>query len=109
MKTNLEIVKDTIAEFSDRKFGSDRPFTAPLHHLKKEVNEAIESGEMEEFADMQLLLLDSFRKKFPNSTTEELLNLCMMKIELCEKRIWGMPDENGVIEHVRYKLKNKII
>ncbi len=98
----LEIVKNAISEFSDRKFGTDRPFTAPLHHLKKEVNEAIESGEIEEFADMQLLLLDSFRKKFPNSTTEDLLNVCMDKIQTCEKRIWGKPDKNGVVEHVRY-------
>ena len=90
-----------IADFSDRTFGENRPFTAPLHHLKKEVDEAIESGELDEFADMQLLLLDAFRKKFPSLKTGDLLDRCKVKIMICEKREWGQPDENGVIEHMR--------
>lgn len=42
MKT-LEFVKNRIAAFSDEKFGAEGSFTAPLHHMKKEVEEAIEN------------------------------------------------------------------
>lgn len=97
----LEEIKNMIAEFSDRKFGSDRPFTAPLYHMKKEIDEAIEGGDIEEFADIMLLLLDAFRKRFPNLPTNDLLDLCEEKIHVCEKREWGKPDKNGVIEHLR--------
>jgi len=97
----LDELKNAIAEFSDTSFGKERPFTAPLHHLKKEVDEAIESGELEEFADMQLLLIDAFRKRFPDSSTAMLLDSCMQKVKICKERKWGKPDENGVVEHIR--------
>lgn len=98
---NLEFVKLEIAEFSDRKFGKERPFTAPLHHLKKEVDECIESGDLEEYADCLLLLMDAFRKKYPNYHSDILIQACLNKIRKCENRIWGEPDENGVIEHIK--------
>lgn len=102
MEKTIEEIKDMIAAFSDEKFGKERPFTAPLHHLKKEVDEAIESGEIEEFVDMQLLLLDAYRKRFPDFPVQTLLNCCREKIEIAlPKRKWGVPDENGVVEHIR--------
>lgn len=97
----FDLLKDAIAEFSDRKFGVDRPYTAPLHHLKKEVDEAIEYGNILEFADMLLLLLDAFRKQFPTLNTENLIDASFEKIAICEKRKWNTPDGNGVIEHIR--------
>lgn|GEM_PF-893548 len=97
----IQSVSNNIATFSDEVFGIDRPFTAPLHHMKKEVDEAIESGDKEEFADLLLLLLDAYRKKFPLNTTQDLLNESQDKIEICKSRKWSKPDENGVIEHIR--------
>lgn len=102
MKTiSFEYVKQRITLFSDTVFGKNRPFTAPLHHLKKEVDEAIESGELEEFVDMQLLILDAFRMKYPDLSTEYLLRACDKKIDKLYKRKWGVPDKNGVVEHIR--------
>lgn len=99
----LEEIKNMVAKFSDETFGTERPFTAPLYHLKKEVDEAIESGEMEEFVDMQLLLLDAFRKRFPELTTQDLLDFCHEKITVVlPARRWGKPDKNGVFEHIRH-------
>lgn len=98
---SLDEIKDKIAEFSDKTFGKDRPYTAPLHHLKKEVVEAIESGEIEEFVDCLLLLLDAYRKRFPDFDTQILLNCCDEKIQTLYKRRYGKPDENGVVEHIR--------
>lgn len=100
--TTLEDIKNLVAKFSDETFGEERPFTAPLYHLKKEIDEAIENGEMEEFVDMQLLLLDAFRKRYPNLTAQDLLDFCKEKIEvILPSRRWGKPDRNGVIEHIR--------
>lgn len=98
----IEEIKEMIAKFSDENFGNKRPFTAPLYHLKKEVDEAIESGEIEEFVDMTLLLIDAYRKRFPDFPVQTLLNCCEEKIVLTlPKRKWGKADENGVIEHIR--------
>jgi hypothetical protein len=100
--TNLEDIKNLIAKFSDDTFGTERPFTAPLYHLKKEIEEAVESGAMEEFVDMLCLLLDAYRKRFPELTTQDLLDFCREKIEVVlPARTWGKPDQHGVIEHIR--------
>jgi len=101
MNKNFEQIKDLIAEASDKLFGTERDFTAPLYHLKKEVEEAIESGEIEEFVDMQLLLLDSYRKRFPDFDTQVFLNCCEEKIQTLYRRKYQAPDEHGVIEHIR--------
>ena len=97
----LDELMKRVAEFSDTTFGTDRPFTAPLYHLKKEVDEAIESGEHSEFADCLMLVLDAYRKKFPNSSTDNLIQEASRKVDICYTREWGAPDENGVREHIR--------
>lgn len=100
-KITLENVKLAIAEFSDRKFGKERPYTSPLYHLKLEVQETIEDGDIMEYADCLLLLMDSFRMKYPGKHSDELLKACFDKLEICETRKWGEPDENGVFQHIK--------
>lgn len=98
--TKLDIIRARISEFSNTKFGK-RPYTAPLYHMTKEVLEAIDSGEPEEYADILLLLLDSWSKRFPGISTDELLRAAEEKIEVLWTRKYGEPDENGVYEHIR--------
>ena len=87
--TNLEDIKNLIAKFSDETFGDERPYTAPLLHLKKEVETAMQTGDIEDFVDMLCLMLDAFRKKFPETPTESLLLLCKKKMEvLIESHTW---------------------
>lgn len=87
--TNLEDIKNLVARFSDETFGEDRQYDAVLYHLKKEVETGIVNGEIEDFVDMQCLLLDAFRKRFPNTPTESLLRLCIKKMEvLTESHRW---------------------
>lgn len=97
----LQIILTDVAEFSDSTFGSGRPFTAPLHHLKKEVDEVIESGAVDEYADCLLLLLDSYRKRHPELDADDLIEAAYQKLKVCRQRKWGNADENGVIEHIR--------
>lgn len=98
---NVEKVRQECSKFSDTTFGVDRPYTAPLNHLKKEVDEVIQSGDIMEYADCMLLLLDSFNKKYRELHTDVLFQACMKKIEINKSRKWAEPDENGVVEHIR--------
>lgn len=87
--TTLEDIKNLVAHFSDETYGEDRPYTAVLYHLKKEVETGIQTGEIEDFVDMQCLLLDAFRKRFPDVQTQTLIDLCKEKIEvIIPARTW---------------------
>jgi hypothetical protein len=65
------------------------------------VDEVLEDGDIGEYADCLLLLIDSYRKKFPNVPTSFLLGAANAKIDILETRTWQKPDENGVFEHIR--------
>lgn len=102
-----------ISNWSDATFGENQRNPAILYHLKKEVNELIESVELYEenkpnttllndvkleFADAFILLLDSaFHIGF---TSEDIYKIIYCKLEINKSRKWGKPDENGVIEHI---------
>ncbi len=87
--TNINDIKELVAKFSDESFGKDRPFTAPLLFLQYEVETLKESGEMEDFVDCFILLLDSFRKRFPDVPAEKLLEFSKEKIEvIIPSRTW---------------------
>jgi hypothetical protein len=75
-----------------------------LHHLKEEIDELQSDLERKafyrnlEFADCFLLLFgcaaaDGF-------TYEAICDSINQKMELNYKRVWGKPDENGVVKHV---------
>ena len=87
-------------EWSDKTFGENRKPTAPLNHLKKEVQEVLEQPyDIEEYADCFLLLMDSARLSGFNM--DDLYFASQQKFNKNKNRTWGKPDENGVVEHVR--------
>lgn len=84
--------------FSMSTFG-DRPPTAPLHHLKKEIKECIkEPYDLEEYADCFLLLLDALR--LAGFNVDNLVNKSFEKLEINKRRTWGEPDKNGAFQHI---------
>lgn len=88
-------------EWSDETFGKSygRGPEACIAHLKKEILELEkEPYDREEFADCMLLLMDAYRRAGGN--IEDLFIATREKLEICKKRKWGKPDENGVVEHV---------
>ena len=86
-------------EWSDNTFGCRNPL-APLHHLKKEVQEVIEQPyDIKEYADCFLLLMDSAR--ISGFNMDDLYFASLDKFAENKIRTWGKPDENGVCEHVR--------
>lgn len=104
---SLNQLKDKALKFSDKTFGKGRSPSAPIHHLKEEVLELIECFEdgkdpLDEFADCTLLLIDAFRMAYgDNVDMGKLINACSDKLDVCETRKWGTPDENGVVKHIK--------
>ena len=86
-------------EWSDKTFGIREP-KAPLHHLKKEVQEVIDQPyDIQEYADCFLLLMDSAR--IAGFNMDDLYFASFEKFMINQNRQWGKPDENGVVEHIR--------
>jgi len=121
MDNQLQGIMQRIADWSDAQFGEGRSPIPILHHLKKEVPELIEAIEnyqelslnengaketeialkkvLFEYADCFMLILDSARTMGLNS--EMLYTYTNWKLEINKNRQWGIPDENGVVEHIR--------
>jgi hypothetical protein len=107
----LDDIRREETEFSEKTFGPI-PFTGPLHHLKKEINEIIEAtaddaaddennASLIEFADCLLLLINAFRIRHPDLTTGTWLRACRNKIINNYKRTWPPVNAQGYAEHVR--------
>ena len=110
MNLTFNQLRDKAASFSDRTFKASNPVTAPIHHLKEEVEELLECFEKDldpetEFADCFLLLIDAFRKHYGNDVDmQKLINISSNKLDICEERTWSEPDENGVFKHIKKPL-----
>lgn len=101
--TNFQKLYNSQKRFSLKTFGSakDRPFSGPLNHLKREIDEAIESGDISEFADMFLLLIDGFHRRFPSNNADSMIAAARKKLEINKARKWGKMDSEGVSEHIK--------
>lgn len=102
----IQKLQDLIHSWADKTFGKDREPTAPLYHLKREVNELIEAIESEdegkvreEFADCFILILNAASKYGLN--VKNLYLDSLTKMDLNKIRRWGKPDKHGVVEHLR--------
>lgn len=100
MELNLENFNREHAKFCAKAFPNITDYRAPLKHLKKEVKETMVSGEPDEYADCLMLLLSSFRLKYPHCDTHDLLRAAAAKLEINKSREWEMNSE-GFAEHKR--------
>lgn len=99
MKKSFDELFQEQKKFSLKTFGI-RPHTAPLHHLKKEVDELLaEPYDDSEFADCMLLLMDAWWRK--GGTSQELIKACLDKQEINKNRTWGEPTKEGYSNHLR--------
>jgi hypothetical protein len=67
-----------------------------LAHLKREVNELIESQDPKEAADCLILLLH-----WSYNAGVDLFEVAKVKHEINKMRVWGEPDSEGVVEHIK--------
>jgi hypothetical protein len=102
----LQLIMNDIAEWSAKIFKHETSIQK-LNHLTKEVDElktAIfhEHGKYDinmEFADCFILLLGA--ASLQGLTAYNIINIIECKMAINKNRIWGEPDGNGVVEHVK--------
>lgn len=88
--------------WSNATFGppSDRRARGALNHLKREADEASANlQDVEEFADVLLLLLDANR--CAGHSLEDLITAAESKLVKNIGRKWGERQPDGTVEHVR--------
>lgn len=114
----LQELQDKQGKWSDKTFagGQYNPSRSiPIsHHLQKETEELTEALEEYfnedvneenweamkfEIADCFLLLIDISHKI--GMDMPEIVEYSEKKYQINKVRVWGEPDENGVIEHIR--------
>ena len=102
-----------VHKWADDTFGKERTALAPLHHLKKEVDEAISEMKkgfpglaMKEIADCFILILNTTSKY--GYTFEQLLTEAKNKMIINKARKWGKPDTNGVVEHIQAEAEKEV-
>lgn len=109
------------AEWSRMQFGpdSERGPLGPLKHLRKEVNEAIETAELlallkgdspeaeavrrellMEIVDGQFLVFDAGRRA--GFTYDQILAACWEKLAINKTRKWNKPTSDEPVEHIRH-------
>jgi len=119
----VQDIQDAIQAWSDETFGKERTGKPIAYHLKKEVDEVIESIDnfhkdrpygkdkeslallrkrrervLFEIADCMMLLLDVAAHE--QYTFKLIMMAVEDKLEINKRRKWGEPDENGVVEHI---------
>lgn len=98
-----KLLLERVTKWQDATFGQATPLSK-LAHLRKELVELeveigsdLSFGAEEEYADCFLLLYGSAIKY---GMTWDTINLAISrKMDKNEKRKWGKPDAEGVVEH----------
>lgn len=93
---------DRLAVWSQSTFGSDadRNHIGPLRHLQKEAEEALANpGDVVEFADCFLLVLDAARRA--GHSFDDLRIAILRKYAINERRRWLKPTSDLPAEHIR--------
>ena len=78
---------------------------ALVYHLEQELDELktdilrLNPDKRLEFADCFILLMGA--AKADGMSYEDICNAISEKLEINKKRVWGEPDSNGVINHIK--------
>ena len=76
-----------------------------IHHLREEVEELLEAIEIDdpnrrlEYADCFLLLFGAAGSD--GMTLDDIESCIWEKLHINQKRKWGHPSENGVVNHIK--------
>ena len=91
-------LQDDIGIFTDKVFSGGTARAKALHLSEEAKEAAADPGDIIEWADCMILLLDGARKA--GFTTDDLHQAVLRKMEINYKRKWGKPDADGVVRHI---------
>jgi hypothetical protein len=99
MKSELTNFQTEVGEWATKTFPNSN-IKSKISHLKKEVIELEEAGDdaaaAEECVDCFLILLH-----IAEQFQFDLLTEARAKMDVNRKRVWGKPDKDGVVEHIK--------
>jgi len=93
-----------ITNWQKETFGQSTSLSK-LAHLKQELKELKSDvknnakGKRHEFADCLFLLFGAAHAE--GMTYEDICDSLDEKLEINKNRVWGKPDENGVVNHIK--------
>lgn len=90
---------DVLAEVNiwQREAFPTETHTAVIEHLRREAYELWQKPhDQDEWADVLMLMADA-----ADRLGTPLAAVVARKLAICRERVWGEPDESGVVEHIR--------
>lgn len=121
MNDKTEQLKEECWKWSKEIFGDHMDPRGTLNHLKEEIDELLEQYEtcwlaikenidldeqyklekelFMEWADIWTLVLDAITRA--GMSIEDINNHGFAKLEINKNRLWGEPDENGIVRHIK--------
>lgn len=113
-KSSVQRLMNDINDWAGKTFSKEDRALSVAFHLRKEVDELIKelevgkdldntSGIIGEVADCLILLLNCASACKFNS--QAIIQASVIKMNKNKKRLWGFPNEEGVVEHIRCPLK----
>ena len=99
---DMNEIQKNLGKWADSVFGKKRSPIGALYHLQEEAFEAMdEPYDIMEYADCMMLIIDATRNA--GFTADELMEAVNKKLRINQRRKWGRPDKNGVINHIKEK------
>jgi hypothetical protein len=99
MTDRWQQLQDEIGVFTEKTFPGATAKSKALHLAEEAHEAAADPGDVIEWADCLILLLDGARRS--GFSTDDLFAAVQRKMEINKKRTWGAADENGVFRHVK--------
>jgi NTP pyrophosphatase (non-canonical NTP hydrolase) len=99
-----EVQFNEISAWQKQTFGQATPLSK-IAHLAEELEELVEDLKSKnperrlEFADCFFLLFGAAAAY--GMTYQDICNAIQEKFEINKARKWGIPDENGVVKHIK--------
>ena len=98
---NFQQLFAAVREWQTKQFGNPGPL-AKIKHLAREVSELERDPQSaEEYADCLMLLIGAWAES--GRSCEDFIRATEAKLAVNKTRKWGVPDEDGVAEHVETK------
>lgn len=100
LPANLETLRKCVFNWTEQTFGRPRD---PLTKIESELAEIKDNpGDLEEWADLLILLMDAYSLAQEGKTAADLLEMAWQKMEKNKARKWAaVPGKPGTYQHIK--------